>query len=160
MDLWSHILMYVMSDIHFVYLCYFISILLYILTLKSRLWFLMTQLCYWFCWSTSIVGGVLVLCLAGWLDRAAIGAFRWFIFMCYRQRLDVLRPAVAYEVGYVFEDDHPHPVWNLLIFHGVVVENVGNDDRLQKTDDHEGQTHWEIYTCMEEQFETLKDFRL
>lgn len=55
----------------------------------------------------------------------------------------------------MFEDDHPDPVWNLLIFHGAVVKDIGNDDRLQQTDDHEGQTHREIYTQIEGQIHRM-----
>lgn len=62
-------------------------------------------------------------------------AFR-FIFLHFAGRLDIFGPAVADQVGYVFEDDHSHPVWNLLVLHGAVMEHIGNDDRLQQTDDH------------------------
>lgn len=65
--------------------------------------------------------------------------------MC-RQVLDIIWPFVADEIGYVSEDYHPHPVGNLLISHGVVMKDIGDDDRFQQTDDHEGQTHREIYT--------------
>lgn len=49
----------------------------------------------------------------------------------------------------MFEDHHPHPVRHLLILHGAVVQDVGDDDRLQETDDHEGQTHREIDAWIE-----------
>lgn len=85
--------------------------------------------------------------LAGWLydprPRTFIDVVRHILF------LGILWPFVTNEPGYVSEDDHPHPVWNLLIFHGAVVEHVGNDHRFQQTDDHEGQTHGEIDTCID-----------
>ena len=59
---------------------------------------------------------------------------------------DPFRPAVADEVGDVLEDQHSHPAGNLAVLHGVVVEHVGDDHRLQQADHHEGQTHREVDT--------------
>lgn len=77
---------------------------------------------------------VLGRCLTGWLchpqPRITIRA-AGFILLWYRRGLNGLWEVVADQSGDVFEDEHPHPVWNLLIFHGAVVEDTGNDDRLQ-----------------------------
>lgn len=74
--------------------------------------------------------------------------------------LGILWPFVADEPGYVSEDDHPHPIWNLLIFHGAVVEHVGNDHCFQQADDHEGQTHGEIDTCTDRVRTCVSDIQL
>lgn len=74
--------------------------------------------------------------------------------------LGILWPFVADKPGYVSEDDDSHPIWNLLIFHGAVVEHVGNDHCFQQADDHEGQTHGEIDTCSDRVRTHVSDIQL
>lgn len=96
---------------------------------------------------TSIVGWMAVRSLADGLDdHRACGAV-WglsFLLLCLFRWLNIFRPAVTDQVGYVFEDNDSNPVGDLLVLHGAVMKHVGDDDGLQETDDHEGQTNREI----------------
>lgn len=82
----------------------------------------------------TVTNWVLVRCPAGWLNdpwtRTDIGVSRFILLWC-RRRLDIFWPAVADEVCYTFEHKNPNPLWNLPIFQGVMVEDVGNDDSFQ-----------------------------